>query len=763
MKSAFQKELLAFVIEKLPISLVIVSLLILSNYSFANPPRKEKEAVEETASPMTVNVENFTGDPNGTTSFTGPSGEDFQLTGLMSVDSSPGDGTTGDDQWAGTALNTSKSNAIGTITLCESTKAFQVTGIDCWTSVNGGNAYASGDVTFVGYLHNGGTVSYTTTVTPTDNETGYDPITFAGTALDGEDLISLEFILVGSTSYLAVDSFAYRISSGLSIYNAVPTVSEVMVTGTLSKGSLLTATYDFDDCTDVESGSTHQWYRSDDANGTNKTAISGANTKNYTLTASDSDKFITYEVTPADANGSGRASTSSYYGPIQCGINNFAEDFEDNSGTSFTNNGQAFTLSGPSANITTFANYGWNGSSADDRYIDNDGEADNNDGGEITIETTDGTDIFVQSFWVWSAEDDYAQSATANLTITGKKDNVTQFSFTKSSGFNTSGNNGFTFINLATEGGSDYSETYIDELILSNAGAYEYIAIDGLSWATQTLSTSTLSTTAITTFDDNSATMGGEVTDDGCASVTEYGVVYNTTGSPTTADTKVAIGSGLGSYSQSITGLTASTQYYIRSFATNSEGTSYGSEQTFTTSATLPVELLSFNGTYQEGSVQLSWETATESQNKGYRVMRFTESAWQEIGFVAGVPENQEGFRAYQYTDEVKSQNGPLYYQLAQEDMDGSLNYSQVIEISREFEHQISIFPNPAKDKLTINSSRYELEEFQLYDLQGRLIARQTLSNKEAIIDLQAFAKGYYTVGIKLKGSPKVLRSLAIQ
>lgn len=145
MKSAFQKKSLAFVvkIKKLPIKLAIVALLLAANQSFATPPSKETEALKKSSSPMTVTVENFTGDPNGTTSFTGPGGEDFQLTGLLSVDSSTGAGTTGDDQWAGTALNTSKSNAIGTITLCESTKAFQVTGIDCWTSVNGGNAYVS--------------------------------------------------------------------------------------------------------------------------------------------------------------------------------------------------------------------------------------------------------------------------------------------------------------------------------------------------------------------------------------------------------------------------------------------------------------------------------------------------------------------------------------------------------------------------------------------------------------------------------------------
>ena len=93
----------------------------------------------------------------------------------------------------------------------------------------------------------------------------------------------------------------------------------------------------------------------------------------------------------------------------------------------------------------------------------------------------------------------------------------------------------------------------------------------------------TVTTTAISNFDVTSATMGGNVTADGGASVTERGVVYNTTGTPTTADTKVSIGTGTGSFSQSITGLTGGTQYYVRAYAINAEGTSYGAEETFTT------------------------------------------------------------------------------------------------------------------------------------------------------------------------------------
>ena len=710
-----------------------------------------------------VTTEHFTGDADGTTSFAGPGGENFQLTGDISVDSNPGDGTTGDDQWAGTPRNTYLSNAVGTITLCESTKAFQIVEIDCWTSINGGANYAVGDVTFIGYLHGGGTVSYTTTVTPTDDHTGYDPVSFSGTALDGVNLRSLQFVLPGSITYLGVDAIDYSIVTGLSSYNSVPTVSGVSVSGLVSKGSILTGSYTFHDCDDAESGTTHQWYRSDDASGTNKTAISGATSQTYSSVYSDVDKYLTYEATPSDGTGTGIASTSSYFGPVTCGVNYYDEDFEDNSGTSFTNNGQSFTVSGSNAAIVTFSNYGWNGTANDDRYIDNDADADANDGAEITIATSDGTDILIQSFYVYCAEDDYTRSASANLTITGKKNSVTQFTVSKTSGFNTTSTyNGYNFIDLEVEGGSDNSTTLIDELVLSTTGVYDYLAIDALNWATVSYDPATLTTTSITTFDATSATMGGEVTDNGCASVTERGVVYNTTGTPTTADSKVSIGTGLGTFSQSISGLSGNTTYYIRSYAINTEGTAYGSEETFTTSP-FPVELISFTGNYIDEQVNLTWKTASEHQNKGFYIMRLSESEWNEIGFVEGA-NTHEGLLTYDFADPFPSLEKSLYYQLVQEDINGSLNYSHILEISpANISDQVDISPNPVVNSVNIRSLAQNIREVRLLDLQGKVILARFVHEKEAQMELTSLSPGVYIAVVVLANNQQIVKKLFLE
>lgn len=100
--------------------------------------------------------------------------------------------------------------------------------------------------------------------------------------------------------------------------------------------------------------------------------------------------------------------------------------------------------------------------------------------------------------------------------------------------------------------------------------------------------TASLSTSNPSSIAKTSANVSGEITSDGGASVTERGFVWNTTGTPTTSDNKMAVGSGTGTFSAQLTGLTSDTKYYLRSYAINSVGTSYGNVVSFTTASTAP-------------------------------------------------------------------------------------------------------------------------------------------------------------------------------
>jgi uncharacterized protein (TIGR02145 family) len=80
-----------------------------------------------------------------------------------------------------------------------------------------------------------------------------------------------------------------------------------------------------------------------------------------------------------------------------------------------------------------------------------------------------------------------------------------------------------------------------------------------------------------------SAYSGGQVISDGGAQVSARGVCWGTSEDPTTSDKKSSDSTGFGLFTSHITGLTANTLYYVRAYATNSEGTAYGTNVTFTT------------------------------------------------------------------------------------------------------------------------------------------------------------------------------------
>lgn len=81
----------------------------------------------------------------------------------------------------------------------------------------------------------------------------------------------------------------------------------------------------------------------------------------------------------------------------------------------------------------------------------------------------------------------------------------------------------------------------------------------------------------------STAKSGGNITSDGGATITSRGVCWSTAQNPTTADIKTTDGSGAGTFTSAITGLTATTIYYVKAYATNSIATSYGDEFLFKT------------------------------------------------------------------------------------------------------------------------------------------------------------------------------------
>ncbi len=134
-------------------------------------------------------------------------------------------------------------------------------------------------------------------------------------------------------------------------------------------------------------------------------------------------------------------------------------------------------------------------------------------------------------------------------------------------------------------------------------------------------------TTPATNITQTSATDGGTIVSNGGATITTSGIVWGTSSNPTTANSKTTDGWATGGpWTDSITGLTASTTYHVRAYATNSVGTSYGSDVSFTTSA-IPTYTVSTSagtgGTISPTSATVnsgSTTSFTVTPNSGYSI-----------------------------------------------------------------------------------------------------------------------------------------------
>ena len=121
---------------------------------------------------------------------------------------------------------------------------------------------------------------------------------------------------------------------------------------------------------------------------------------------------------------------------------------------------------------------------------------------------------------------------------------------------------------------------YVRAYVKTNFGV---IYGDEKSFKTVEVTLPTVKTNAVTDIKTNSATCGGNVTSDGNATVTARGLCWSISPNPTINDNKTNNGSGTGSFTSTLNGLTGGTKYYVRAYATNEKGTAYGEERSFTT------------------------------------------------------------------------------------------------------------------------------------------------------------------------------------
>jgi uncharacterized protein (TIGR02145 family) len=179
-----------------------------------------------------------------------------------------------------------------------------------------------------------------------------------------------------------------------------------------------------------------------------------------------------------------------------------------------------------------------------------------------------------------------ASTTQINLSWTDNSTNETGFKIERKTGIGTYSIIGTTATDVTTfnDTGLSQGTTYTYRVYSNNAVGNSLTYSNEITLSTTAINQPTLTTTAVSSITTVTAISGGTISSDGGASISARGVCWSTSANPTIAlSTKTNDGSGAGLFISSISGLTANTTYYVRAFATNSQGTAYGNELSFVT------------------------------------------------------------------------------------------------------------------------------------------------------------------------------------
>jgi len=154
------------------------------------------------------------------------------------------------------------------------------------------------------------------------------------------------------------------------------------------------------------------------------------------------------------------------------------------------------------------------------------------------------------------------------------------------------------------------------------------------------------------------------------------------------------------------------------------------------TTSSIPVELSDFYSNTSNGKVLLTWQTSTETNNRGFEIQRSNDqNNWMTIGYVEGKGTTTEP-NQFSYTDEP-SLSGTYYYRLKQVDFNGRYEYSKVLEVDLQIIKEFALeqnYPNPFNPVTTIG---YELPKesdvaIKVYDILGKELTTLVKGKEQA-------------------------------
>jgi len=235
---------------------------------------------------------------------------------------------------------------------------------------------------------------------------------------------------------------------------------------------------------------------------------------------------------------------------------------------------------------------------------------------------------------------------------------------------------------LSTVSGLQQNTTYYIKSYATNSAGISY----GDEVVVQTLTPTlpTVTTSLVTNIDGSTVTCGGDVTYDGGTAVTAKGVCWSTSQNPTILNNHTTDGSGEGEFISNLIGLNTNTTYFIRAYSTNSIGTQYGTQATFTTSEfVITSGLVAYwHFDNQDASDYLDnsngnvfgCSPSTDSPNSSGQSMQFVAT---EGNYIQGAQNPVYGFSKISMSTWVKTSQGQFWIFRASQTTSGHSLYIQ--------------------------------------------------------------------------------------
>jgi len=185
-----------------------------------------------------------------------------------------------------------------------------------------------------------------------------------------------------------------------------------------------------------------------------------------------------------------------------------------------------------------------------------------------------------------------------------------------------------------------------------------------------------------------------------------------------------------------------------------------GNTSNWVSLSALPVNLVNFTGTKKDGANLLAWSTASEQNSSRFEVQRSENgSDFSTVGTVAAAG-NSDKVINYQYEDRPLSNASIYYYRLKMVDKDGSTKYSNVVIIKNSTSALSTVYPNPARDRITININDNSLlnSKAVITDLNGKVLQTITLTQTATPVNISQYMRGMYVVKFVDGSSVKVVK-----